>query len=103
MEQQYSAGGPGLRVGEAELSSDVDDSRGNANSGLLSSAKQLVVVQKRKFPKMLPWGDPPGTVLGLDLASLTFTVIFLPYKKAATQSIVISDAPSSAKAIRHCS
>ena len=53
-------------------------------SGLGNSAKQLVVAQNRKLPRILPWGEPPGANLGVDLDSLILTDIVLPWRKAAT-------------------
>ena len=64
------------------------------------SAKALVVEQNRKLPKILPWGEPPGTVLGAENVSLIFTNINIPCKKAATQSIEVSSAPRSDNAVK---
>ena len=61
-------------------------------------AKLFVVTQNKKFPKILPWGEPPGTVLGWDNVLLIFTDICLLYKNAATKSIDVSLAPNSFKA-----
>ena len=70
-------------------------------SGLGSSVKTLVVTQKRKLPKMLPWGEPPGTDLGTEHVYPIFTDILRPNRKAADQSTEISDAPRSVKASKH--
>ena len=63
-----------------------------------SSANLFVVAQNKKLPRIEPCGDPPGTVFGTDILVPTLTDISLPYKKAATQSILIWVAPRSFRA-----
>ena len=50
---------------------------------------ESVDAQNRKFPSILPWGEPPGTVRGEDILFLIHTDIFLLYKKEETQSIEV--------------
>ena len=50
---------------------------------------------------MLPWGEPPGAVLGWDMVLPIFTDMVLLYRNAATQSITSILAPSSARDSRH--
>ena len=72
-----------------------------SSSGLGSSAKQFVVAQNKKFPRMLPWGLPPGASRGVERASLTLTDIVRPCRNDATQSMAVSEAPRSERAFRH--
>ena len=67
----------------------------------LSSANLFVVAQNRKFPRMLPCGEPPGADRGSENASEILTDIVRPYKNEATQSTVCSSAPRSVSASRH--
>ena len=70
-------------------------------SGLGSSAKQSVVQQNKKPPSILPWGEPPGTVLGTDRASLILTDMRLLYRKAEVHLTVNSPAPNRFIALIH--
>ena len=74
--------GGGSSPEEEELELQVE-----SISGLAISANVLVVAQNKKLPRMLPWGEPPGTVRGLEYWPLILTDIFLLCKNAATQSI----------------
>ena len=50
---------------ELELE-DREERPARGSDSILVNAS--VVTQNKKFPKILPWGDPPGSVLGYDLA-----------------------------------
>ena len=57
-----------------------------------SLVKQSVVIQKRRFPRRLPWGDPPQTQRVLEKVPTIFTVIVLWYRKAGT--ILVESTPA---------
>ena len=60
-----------------------------------------VAQQNRKFPNMLPCGEPPGTVLRLDISVPAFTCIVLPLKKALTSAISAFSAPNELSELIH--
>ena len=96
---------PGLGIYESESNvaelDDVDKVEIVALPSMLTNLS--VVAQNRKLPKMLPCGEPPGTGRGLEKVFLTLTLMVLPNRKAAVQSVVVWLAPWSPRAVKHCS
>ena len=64
-------------VESSESLSDEDNDPTRSRSPV-KLVKQLVVAQNKKFPRMLPCGEHPGTVLGIESTSPILTDIVRP-------------------------
>ena len=90
----------GIKISGSSSLLDEEDGRGTMGLDW-SSANLLVEAQKRKFPNMLPWGEPPGMTLGWEYVDPILTAIVLLYRKAVMISIERSLVFNSARDSKH--